>query len=153
MKQNMSKKFIALNITKIDWYTIIKNSNLKLDFVYAFSSIINWTGASRYIYLSEIVLKEFEEKIDWNIISEYRLISEDILFKFKDKINFELLSKNKIQNKQYKYYSKEFILKMKPLFNDKYIYHSHANKLQKFISKKLCLFCVDFETETTIINK
>jgi len=79
--------FQTVSEDKANWWNISKYQYLSEDFIKEFQDKINWYWISKKQILSEDFIREFKDKVDWIVISECQKLSEKFAKEFKDKIS------------------------------------------------------------------
>lgn len=74
-----------------DWKEISKFKYLTEDFIREFQDKVNWLLVSKNQKLSESFIREFQDKVNWSIISSSQILSEDFIIEFKDKVNWDII--------------------------------------------------------------
>ena len=63
-----------------------------IDYAYKSYGEPNWGNISKYRFLSEDLIREFEDKLNWMSISCYQKnLSEEFIFEFKDRLEIKIL--------------------------------------------------------------
>lgn len=124
----LSEEYIKKFQNKVNFWRISQYQKLSEEFIVEFHDRVNWTCISQYQKLSEEFINKFQDKVNWIRISQYQKLSEKFIKEFKTKIFPRFILKNINQ----KYYSTQFIVDLKPYFNDYYYFNFYANKIRNY---------------------
>jgi hypothetical protein len=135
--QILNEKLIEKCIDKINWNLISRFQILSEIFIRKYHNKLNWCFLSEFQILNEKLIEDFQNKVDWNLICNNQILSDFFLNKFSKKINWNYINMNDkiklssefiLNNKELninmfiykidkKYFTYDFILKNKEIFN------------------------------------
>ena len=93
LENDLVSRDVINKISRKQWNNMSKYKYLSEKFIREFQNKVNWNYISCIQKLSEYFIREFKDRVNWEYISQYQKLSENFIREFQNEVDWWLISK------------------------------------------------------------